>query len=69
MANSIKTIAETRVKALVWWNKQSSSKKLNFWREFQKITFTPSFSPDELTGREIEQIWLSEIKNEPKQER
>lgn len=53
----------TREQAMSWWKKLKSNVKLNYWREYQKITFTPSHSPDELTGREIEKIWRKETKD------
>ena len=46
--------------ALDWWNSLKSNIQLNHWRNYQKITFTPSHSPDDLTNREIEEIWLKE---------
>lgn len=48
---------ELRQKALEWWKKLDSSVQLEYWREYQKYTFTPSGSPEQLTGREIQNIW------------
>ena len=53
----------TREQASAWWQPLLSSEKLRLWREYQKITFTPSHSPEELTGREIEEIWRKETLN------
>lgn len=54
-------IKSTREQALGYWKFLPSSEKLRLWREYQKTTFTPSHSPDELTGREIEEIFRKEI--------
>jgi hypothetical protein len=53
----------SREQSLRWWKRLKSDIKLSYWREYQKITFTPSQSPDELTGREIENIWSKEEQN------
>lgn len=52
--------SSTRQSAIAWWNYLKSNLKLYYWRNYQKTTFTPSHSPDELTGREIEEIWKNE---------
>lgn len=49
----------TRELALEWWN-NTPINKLNLWRKYQETTFTPSGSPDDLTGREVEQIYIKE---------
>lgn len=58
-----KTNETPRTMSLVWWKKLKSNIRLYYWREYQKNTFTPSHSPDELTGREIEEIWRKETKD------
>lgn len=50
-----------RQTALVWWSELDSSDKLVLWRKYQEDTFTPSGSPSDLTGREIETIWGREL--------
>lgn len=50
----------TRSQALAWWKQLKSNVQLNYWRNYQKTTFTPNHSPNELTGREIEEIWRKE---------
>jgi hypothetical protein len=46
-----------RLLAMEWWKSLPSNTQLEFWRQYQETTFTPSGSPDQLTGREIEAIW------------
>lgn len=66
-------VKSTREQAMAWWKQLKSNVQLNYWRNYQKTTFTPSHSPNELTGREIEQIWKKEtqrgygIENSPNQ--
>jgi hypothetical protein len=48
-----------RQDALKWWNELESPVKLEYWREYSQ--FSPSHSPDELTGREIQNIWAVKI--------
>lgn len=48
---------ELRQKALEWWKSLDSSIQLQYWKEYQQQTFTPSGSPEQLTGREIQAIW------------
>ena len=52
----------TREQALSYWKFLPSGEKLRLWREYQKTTFTPSNSPDDLTSREIEEIWRKQTK-------
>jgi hypothetical protein len=54
---------ELREKALEWWKSLDSSIQLQYWREYQNYTFTPSGSPEQLTGREIQNIWESKFDN------
>jgi hypothetical protein len=49
-----------RANAIAWWRKQKVSIQLSHWRAYQKIVFTPSHSPDELTGKEVEEIYVKE---------
>lgn len=51
-------VINTRQIALNWWNHLRYSERLDYWYEHQQVTFTPSGSPDNLTGREIEMIFL-----------
>jgi hypothetical protein len=53
---------ELRQKALEWWKSLDSSVQLEYWREYLLYTFTPSGSPDQLTGSEIQNIWESKTK-------
>ncbi len=46
-----------RQQAIEWWKSLPSNIQLDFWKQYQQTTFTPSGSPDQLTGREIEQIY------------
>jgi hypothetical protein len=50
-----------RQQAMEWWKSLPSNTQLEFWRQFQETTFTPSGAPDQLTGREIEQIYSQHI--------
>lgn len=59
MENNIKNSREV---AINWWSCLKSSEKLNYWYKHQKTSFTPSQSPEELTGREIEMIYLKNRK-------
>ena len=58
MKNQISTMRE---KAMLWWDDLNSFTRLAYWESYQKVTFTPSHSPDDLTGREIEQIYNKEL--------
>ena len=48
--------------SLQWWRDLDSPSQLKYWRGYQGITFTPSHSPEQLTGREIQVIW-KKLKN------
>ena len=56
----------SRQQALEWWRSLPSNTQLEFWRQYQETTFTPSGSPDQLTGREIEQIYTQQSQTQPK---
>lgn len=38
------------------WDNLQPAERLKLWYKYQKTTFTPSKSPNELTDREIEEI-------------
>lgn len=66
----------TREQALSWWNNLASNIQLEYWRTYNTTTFTPSQSPEDLTGREIEEIyrkqtdvdeWWARLRNSSKQ--
>lgn len=42
--------------AIEQWDKLSFNLKLYYWKNYKKTTFSPSQSPTDLTGREIENI-------------
>lgn len=46
---------KTEIAARKWENLQPAE-RLKLWYKYQKTTFTPSKSPNELTDREIEEI-------------
>lgn len=63
-----KTKETLRTTALAWWKQLKSNIQLDYWRIYQKTTFTPSHSPNELTGREIEEIYDKEVLKPKRQE-
>jgi len=50
-------MSNDREKAIAWWKELPSSEKLILWENWMLFTYTLSFSPEELTGREIEEIY------------
>lgn len=53
-------LSTTREKALEWWNKLQNGFQTHLMFEYQVEGFTHR-NPSNLTGREIEQIWLKEM--------
>lgn len=53
---------KTEIAIRVWDNLQPAE-RLKLWYKYQETTFTPSKSPNDLTGREIEQI-INSIQNQ-----
>ncbi len=49
-------ISENRTKALQWWNNLTEEEKENFFAGYK--LYTPATSYTQLTGREIQNIWL-----------
>ena len=43
--------------AIKWWNDLSKNIKLEYWTDYCMKVFSPSKMPEELTGREIQDIW------------
>lgn len=48
---------EKRQKALVWWRNLPATTQHDYWLEYINNAFSPSVTPEELTGREIQNIW------------
>lgn len=46
---------------LEWRNNLDFDIKFYYWSLYKKNNFTPSGSPEELTGREVEKIWESKF--------
>lgn len=44
-----------REQSIAWWKSLESPTKLKYWEEYRE--FSPSHSPDDLTGREIQNIY------------
>ena len=53
---------KSRQQAIEWWKNLPSNIQLGFWKQYQETTFTPSNSPEQLTGSEIEQIYNQHAK-------
>ncbi len=58
------TAQDLRIIAMAWWKELSISEQLGYFMEYDK--FTPAKNPDELTGREIQNIWA--VKTTPDDE-
>lgn len=50
-----------REKALEYWRKLSVPHKIMIWEKYKEKHFTPSINPEQLTGKEIENIWRKEF--------
>ena len=56
---------DERYCAMNWWGKLSKEKKAEFFMGYAK--FTPANNHDEMTGREIQNIWAVEVTSPIKQ--
>lgn len=47
-----------RKKAIEWWNKLSNDDKKKLFIDYKNKNFTPAQNENQLTGREIELIYI-----------